>query len=279
MFSIISRKPARTKAVRRTSCRHQPSMRSFPAPMSGPADPPSCRRARRGDPGAQLSAAGDPGRRPSRRRLVGAVPDRRHRAAIDHHLLRRALHGRDRQDPLAREDRADPRRRRRLLAGRLADRRRAAGLEGREPGRGGGLLREHHRGGEGRDRHLLHVVERGRGGRLHPARTPRCCSVPTSSWARTSDGCCNGTTSRSGAASAMCTPASMAPSCPRRPPRTRTPTSTSTPSAAAPPARCTWPRSGAVPQERIEDPVRPARWSPPQRVRRPDRCWWPPRSG
>jgi len=42
-------------------------------------------------------------------------------------------------------------------------RRSAAGLEGRAPVRCRRLLCEHHRRGEGRDRHLLHVVERRRG--------------------------------------------------------------------------------------------------------------------
>ena len=57
-----------------------------------------------------------------------------------------------------------------VLAGRLDHRRPAARVEGRAPGRGRGVLREHDRRGEGRDRHLLHVVERGRGGRVDPGR-------------------------------------------------------------------------------------------------------------
>ncbi len=46
------------------------------------------------------------------------------------------------------------------------------------------------RRGQGRDRLLLHLGQRGRGGRAHPARarrrTPRSCSAPTCSWAPTS---------------------------------------------------------------------------------------------
>ncbi len=52
-------------------------------------------------------------------------------------VLRRALHGRDRLDPLPGEDRADPRPRRWLLA-RGVDRRRAAGATGRRSIQGGG---------------------------------------------------------------------------------------------------------------------------------------------
>jgi len=48
---------------------------------------------------------------------------------------------------------------RRLLAGRFDHRGPAAGVEGRAPGCGRRVLRQHDRGGEGRDRHLLHVVQ------------------------------------------------------------------------------------------------------------------------
>ena len=44
-------------------------------------------------------------------------------------------------------------------------------VEGRAPRRGRRQLRQHHRRGEGRDRHLLHVVERGRRGRSRSPRT------------------------------------------------------------------------------------------------------------
>ena len=81
---------------------------------------------------------------------------RRHRA------VRRALHGRDREDPQSRQDRADPRPQGRLLA-RLLDHRRGRAAAARAlPGRAGRHLRQHLGRGEGRERHLLHVVERAR---------------------------------------------------------------------------------------------------------------------
>ena len=49
----------------------------------------------------------------------------------DDRLLRRALHGRDRLDPVPAEDRPDPRPRRRLLAGGVDRLRPAGGVEGR----------------------------------------------------------------------------------------------------------------------------------------------------
>ena len=155
---------------------------------------------------------GDPGRRRPRRRFAGPVPDRGHRAAVDDRVLRRALHGRDGEDPVAGQDRADPGRERRLLARRLDHRRPAAGLEGRAPRRRRRLLRQHHRRGEGRDRHLLHVVQRRRGRALDPRRhrgavRPR----PVPRRARPPDHSA-GTTSTSGGGSATCTPGSTAAS-------------------------------------------------------------------
>ncbi|CAA9419214.1 MAG: Quinolinate synthetase, partial [uncultured Pseudonocardia sp.] len=123
------------------------------------------RRAR-----AQLPAAGDPGRRPPHRRLPGAVADRRGVGRLDDRVLRRPLHGRDREDPQPGEDGADPGRGRRLLARRLHHRRPAARLEGRAPRRRGGVLRQHHRRGEGRDRRLLHLLQRRRGRGVRPGR-------------------------------------------------------------------------------------------------------------
>ena len=52
------------------------------------------------------------------------------------------------------------------------------------------------RRGEGRGRHLLHVVQRRRGRRVDPAGHARCCSCPTSSSARTSSGRPAATTSQ-----------------------------------------------------------------------------------
>ena len=88
-------------------------------------------------------------------------------------VLRRPLHGRDGVDPVARQDGADPRPRRRLLPVRLDHRRPAARLEGRAPGRDRGDVREHLGRGEGRDRLLLHLVQRGQGRRAHLPRARR----------------------------------------------------------------------------------------------------------
>ena len=130
-------------------------------------------RARRGDPRPQLPGARGPGRGRLRGRLAGPLAPGGGRRRRRDRLLRRALHGRDGGDPLAREDRAAARPRRRLLARRLDHRRRAARLEGAAPRRRGGHVREHHRRGEGRDRLLLHLLERGPGGRAHLARARR----------------------------------------------------------------------------------------------------------
>ena len=62
----------------------------------------------------------------------------------------------------------------------------------RYPRRGGRDVREHLGRGEGRDRLLLHLGERGQGRRARPrastARTSRSCSGPTCGWAPTSSG-------------------------------------------------------------------------------------------
>ena len=64
------------------------------------------------------------------------------------------------EDPEPRQDRADPGPARRLLA-RLLDHRRGRAAAAQEiPRRAGGRLRQHVGRGEGRGRHLLHVVER-----------------------------------------------------------------------------------------------------------------------
>ena len=85
-------------------------------------------------------------------------------------LLRRPLHGRDRLDPLARQEGADPRPRRRLLARRLDRRRPAARLEGRAPRRRRRHVRQHLGRGQGGDRLLLHLLQRGPGRRAHLGR-------------------------------------------------------------------------------------------------------------
>ena len=106
-------------------------------------------------------------------------------------LLRRALHGRDGVDPLARTRRCcipD------LDAGcSLADSitaDAAARLEGRAPRRDRRHVRQHDRRGQGGDRLLLHVGERRRPSSststASTARTPRSSSAPTCSSAPTS---------------------------------------------------------------------------------------------
>ena len=172
---------------------------------------------------------------------LAAVPARGQLVGVDDRVLRRPLHGRDREDPGARQDRPHPRRRGGLLAGRLDHRRPAARVEGRAPWRRGGVLREHDRGGEGRDRRLLHVVERGGGGRLGTGR-PRG-AVPARPVPRRP--CPKG--DRPGE------PARVGGGVPRSRghqrrharrqdrPRTPRPSCTCTPSAAAPPRRSTSP--------------------------------------
>ena len=84
--------------------------------------------ARRRHPGAQLPDAGDlPLRRRHRRRLAAAGDRSDQGEADDHRAVRRALHGRDVEDPQPGQDGADPGRARRLLAGRVASRARTCG--------------------------------------------------------------------------------------------------------------------------------------------------------
>ena len=152
--------------------------------------------------------------------------------AVGDRLLRRPLHGRDGEDPLAGQDRADPRPRRRLLARRLDHGRPAARLEGRAPRRGRRLLREHDRRGEGRVRLLLHVRQREGDHRRRSPRTRRSSSCPTSTsasgWRRS-----RAASSRSGWASATSTRASARPTSSAGRRRRPTPSCSSTPSAAA----------------------------------------------
>ena len=150
------------------------------------------------------------------------------------------------------QDRADPRPAGRLLAGRLDHRRRTARLEGRTPRRGRRLLRQHHRRGEGADRHLLHVVQRGRGGRLHHPRTARCCSARTSSSARTCAGSPAARTCTSGPANATCTPASTATSSPTRPARIPTPNCIVHPECGCATSALYLAGEGAFPEDRVK---------------------------
>ena len=116
------------------------------------------RRARRRDPRAQLPAARDPGRGRLRRRLARPLDQGGRRRRGRDRVLRRALHGRDGLDPVARTrpcccPTSTP-------AARSPTRSRAdaaARLEGQAPGRRRRDVRQHDRGGQGRDRLLRHV--------------------------------------------------------------------------------------------------------------------------
>ena len=195
----------------------------------------------------------------------------------DHRVLRRALHGRDREDPLAGQDGADPRPARRLLAGRLDHRRRAARLEGRAPRRRRRLLRQHHRRGEGRDRHLLHVVERRRGGRLDPGR-PRGAVLPgpVPRRARAPDDRPRRTCT-SGPANATCTPASTATSSPRR--RRAHPDAELFvhPECGCATSALYLAGEGAFPEDRVKI-LSTGGMVDAARRPAPGRSWWPPRS-
>ena len=80
--------------------------------------------AQRRHPGAQLPDAGNLQlRRRFRRRFAPACARGDQGRCRHHRAVRRALHGRDREDPQPRQDRADPRPQGRLLA-RLLDHRR-----------------------------------------------------------------------------------------------------------------------------------------------------------
>ncbi len=80
--------------------------------------------------------------------------------AVGDRPVRRALHGRDLQDPQPAQDRADPRQPRRLLARLLDHRRGRAGDARAISGRAGGHLCEHLGRGEGGERCVLHLLER-----------------------------------------------------------------------------------------------------------------------
>ena len=220
-----------------------PRTDSMNLPMFGAADAPLllenipalqdevralAQRARRGDPRPQLPAARDPGRRRLRRRLARPLAAGGGRRRRDDRVLRRALHGRDGLDPVPRQDGADPRSRRRLLA-RGLDHRRAAARRGRRRIRARRRhVRQHHRRGQGGDRLLLHLGERGQGRAAHLRRArrrrPRSCSARTCSSAptsrRRSDARCT-----CGTASATCTPGSSPTTSPRSGPPTPAPTS------------------------------------------------------
>ena len=129
-------------------------------------------RAQGRHPGAQLPDARNLQlRRRFRRRFAPARTRSRQGRCRHHRAMRRPLHGRDLEDPQSGQDRADPRLEGRLLARRLDHRRGRAAVAAEIPGRAGGGLCQHVGRGEGRGRHLLHLVERHRGGREPAAPT------------------------------------------------------------------------------------------------------------
>ena len=126
-------------------------------------DPRARRRARRGDHRSQLPARRGAGRRRLRRRLARALAAGSVDRCVDDRVRRRALHGRDREDPRARQDRAPARAACRLPDGRHGHRGAAARVEGRQPRRTGGHLRELLGGGQGRERRVRDERQRGGG--------------------------------------------------------------------------------------------------------------------
>ena len=199
---------------------------------------------------------------------------------VDDRVLRRALHGRDGEDPRPGQDRADPGRR--TPAARWPTRSPPTSCgPGRPstPAPSWCQLRQHHRRGEGRDRHLLHLVQRGRGGRVHPGRHARCCSCPTSSSARTSAGSPAGTNMHVWAGECHVHAGingADAHRAGRR--RTPTPSCTSTRSAAAPPRALYLAGAGAVPADRVKILSTGGMLDAARASTRASRCWSPPRS-
>ena len=122
--------------------------------------------AQRGHPGAQLSDAGDIQLRRRFRRRFAPARARGGQGRCRHHRpVRRAFHGRDREDPQPGQDRADPRPQGRLLARGFDHRRGRAAVAGEIPGRARRRLCQHLGRGQSRGRHLLHFLECPRGGR------------------------------------------------------------------------------------------------------------------
>ena len=226
-------------------------------------------RARCGDPRPQLPAAGDPGRRRPRRRLPRAVP-RARRASMRRRSCSAACTSWPRRRRSSAPDKTvlipDERAGCSLADTITADQLREWKAE--HPGAVVCQLREHDGGGEGRDGHLLHVVERGRGGRSRSRPTSRCSSALTSSSAPTSSGSPAARTCTSGWASATSTPASTVPTSATASRRSPTPSCSSTPSAAARPARSTSPVAGVVPEGAHQASCRRAAWSRRRRTRR-----------
>ena len=97
-----------------------------------------------------------------------------------HRAVRRALHGRDLEDPQSRQDRADPGSRAGCSLASSHHRRGRAAAARTISRRAGGRLCQHLGRGEGGGRHLLHLVERGAGGREPRAPTRDLPARPVS---------------------------------------------------------------------------------------------------
>ena len=203
--------------------------------------------------GAQLPAAGDPGHRRPHRRLAGAVAGSRpSQRRVDDRVLRRALHGRDREDPRPGQDGADPGRR----AGcSLADSINADQLRAWKAEHPGAV-----------------VVSYVNTTAAVKAETDICCtssnavevvaSIPADrevlflpdqflgAHVRRDDRA--GEHARLGGGVPRARRHQRRRARPRRSPRTRTPSCSSTPSAAAPPRRCTWRGDGRGAAERVK---------------------------
>ena len=118
-------------------------------------------------------------RRRHRRRLAAACPGGGEGRRRYHRPVRRPLHGRDVQAAEPRQAGADPRPAGGMLACRVDHRRRRAAPARALSRRADRHLCQHLGRREGRERHLLHVVERRARWWRASARTP-CSSSPTS---------------------------------------------------------------------------------------------------
>ena len=169
-------------------------------------------RAQRGHPRPLLPEAGDPGPRRFRRRQPRSVAQGGGDRRRSDRLLRRPLHGRDREDPVAREDRDPARHGRRLQPrGQLP----ARPVRGVPRGASGPYRADLHQllgGGESAQRHHRHQLVGARSSSTRSRRTRRSSSAPTGisaaiSRARPGATCC------CGRASASSTRPSARPSC------------------------------------------------------------------
>ena len=169
-------------------------------------------RAQRGDPRALLPEARNPGPRGLRRRQPRSVAQGRRDRRRGDRLLRRPLHGRDGEDPVARKDRGPARHGRRLQPRGQLPARPVRGVPRGAPGSYRADLHQLLGGGEGAQRHHRHLVERARSSSTRSRRTRRSSSAPTGtsaaiSRARPAARCC------CGPASASSTRRSARPSC------------------------------------------------------------------